>query len=514
MRLGCLIVLLAAVILYSCSPITERKQPPPSLEQLASMDLKLSGEQLANAYCASCHVKPDPEILDKKTWKEKVLPDMRKRMGLILPEDFGQALPEDLGIPIGVYSKVQLVKRGDWEKILAYYMENAPNFPLPQGKKAMPTKGIPGFQVSQPEFKRTKGNLSTMLRIHPKTGDLWLGDRLKKMYVFDSESGFQVKDSIPTDVAPVDIRWNEDDTFELLTMGRMDPSNDTLGKVSQFWSEAGTWKSKEVLTELIRPVNLAVADWNGDGNPDRIVSQFGNHVGKMSMYLSEREALEEVILSSEPGARRALAVDFDKDGNLDVLGLMTQAKEGVYVWLNEGGGQFKEKALLRFQPAFGASDFRFEDVNNDGHKDIIIVNGDNADLSPILKNYHGIRVFINNGENEFEESWFYPMYGASGIEIADFDGDGDQDFFVLSFFPDEYQSPKQNLVYFRQNEKGEFDPFVMQGQVGGNWLTMTSGDVDMDGDIDVIVGAFEFEDLYKGASKSWKPFIYLENRLN
>ncbi len=514
MRPGRLIAILLAVLYYSCSPISERKQPPPSLEQLASMDLKLNGEQLANAYCASCHLKPDPEILDKKTWRENVLPDMRKRMGLILPEDLGQTLPEDLGVPLGVYSRVQLVKREDWEKILAYYMENAPDSLVPQGKKAVPTKGIPGFQVVQPEFKRTKGNLSTMLRIHPKSGDLWLGDRLKMMYVLDSESGFQIKDSIPTDVAPVDISWNDDDTFELVTMGRMDPSNDTLGKVSRFWSEAGAWKSKELLTELIRPVNLAVEDWNGDGKPDRVVSQFGNHVGKMSIYLSGQETPEEVILSSEPGARRVLAVDFDKDGDLDVLGLMAQAKEGVYVWLNEGGSQYKEQALLRFQPAFGASDFRFEDVNNDGRQDIIIVNGDNADLSPVLKNYHGIRVFTNNGKNEFEESWFYPMYGASGIEIADFDGDGDQDFFVLSFFPDEYQSPKQNLVYFRQNEKGEFEPFVMQEQLEGNWLTMTSGDVDMDGDIDVIVGAFEFNDLYRGASKPWKPFIYLENRLN
>lgn len=514
MKLRSLVALLLAMLSYSCSPISERKQPPPTLEQLASTDLNLSGEQLANAYCGSCHLKPGPEVLDKNTWKTKVLPDMRKRMGLYLPEDFGQSLPEDMGVPPGIYSTVQLIKKENWEKIQMYYLEHAPDSPLPQAKKAMPTKGIPGFEVSQPDFGRIKGNLSTMLRVHPKTGDLWLGDRLKMLYILDSKNGFRIKDSIQTDVAPVDIIWNEDETFDLLTMGRMDPSNDTLGMVSKFWKETQGWKSEGLLTDLIRPVNLAVADWNGDGEPDRVISQFGNHLGKMSLYLSGPAGPKEVILRPEPGARRALAVDFDEDGDLDVLGLMAQAREGIYVWSNEGGERFKERALLRFQPAFGVSDFRFEDVNKDGHKDILVVNGDNADLSQIPKNYHGVHVFLNDGENGFEESWFYPMHGASGIELADFDGDGDQDFFVLSFFPDDSQSPRQNLVYFRQNEKGQFDPFVLGENIDGNWLIITSGDVDLDGDFDVVVASFMFEDLYRGARKSWKPFIYLKNLIN
>lgn len=502
------LILVSIFGVVSCKPISERKQPPPTLEQLASEDLDLNGEQLANAYCGSCHLKPEPEILPTYIWTEKVLPDMRKRMGLYLPEDFGQALPEDLGVPKGVYSEIPLIRKENWDKILTYYQENSPKEPLPQTEKPTAQPGIPGFQVFRPEFPSVKGNLTTMLRVKPGTGELWLGDRMQALYVLDAKNAFKIKDSIPTDVSPVDIHWYQDGSFDLLTMGRMDPAPDTAGMVARFTPGVDDWKVDTVLRNLIRPVDMDLADWNGDGAMDYAISQFGDHFGKMSLFIS---GSEESILRKEPGARRSIALDFDDDGDLDVLGMMAQAQEGIYVWLNQGGGDFREKSLLRFQPAFGASDFRFEDMNGDGYRDIVIVNGDNADLSQVPKNYHGVYIFLNDGDNGFGQSWFYPMHGASGLEVADFDGDGRLDMFVLSFFPDSNQVPRQDLIYLRQNQEGGFDPFELNEDFQGHWLTMTSGDVDLDGDVDVFVGAFEFDDLYKGAKELWKPFVFLEN---
>jgi hypothetical protein len=153
-------------------------------------------------------------------------------------------------------------------------------------------------------------------------------------------------------------------------------------------------------------------------------------------------------------------------------------------------------------------------MTGDGKPDLILVNGDNADQSQILKNYHGVRIFENEGKEKFTEKWFYPIHGASGLEVGDFDQDGKMDLFVIAFFPDRKESPKQDLVYFKQEKNGDFEPFILPNAPDFNWLTITQGDLDRDGDQDVVIGTFAFDDLYKAPTSKWSPFVILRNSKN
>jgi len=108
----------------------------------------------------------------------------------------------------------------------------------------------------------------------------------------------------------------------------------------------------------------------------------------------------------------------------DIVTLFAQGDEGISIFFNEGKGVFTEKRILSFPPTYGSVHFELADFNQDGHLDILYGNGDNGDYPPIAKPYHGLRIFENDGENNFKEVYFFPMNGLNKCDAADFDQDG------------------------------------------------------------------------------------------
>jgi hypothetical protein len=172
------------------------------------------------------------------------------------------------------------------------------------------------------------------------------------------------------------------------------------------------------------------------------------------------------------------------------MALVAQASESILVFFNQGKGKFEEKQVLRFPPVYGSSHLEVADFNGDGRPDILYTNGDNADYSVSLKKYHGIRLFLNEGGNKYKQAWFYPMYGASKAIARDFDQDGDLDIAAISFFPDFQQQPLNGFVYLENTGNLQFKPETFKEAATGHWLTLQSGDVDQDGDQDLLLGSF------------------------
>ena len=197
---------------------------------------------------------------------------------------------------------------------------------------------------------------------------------------------------------------------------------------------------------------------------------------------------EKHILRSLPGAIRTEAYDFNKDGLVDIIALMAQGDESVLIYYNEGKGKFREERVLQFPPVFGSNYFQLVDFNNDGWMDILTTQGDNADYSMVVKSYHGIRIFSNDGKNRFEEKYFLPQYGAQKAIPADFDKDGDLDIVSIAFFPDYKRFPSESFIYWENTGDGNFNRYSFNGATAGRWLTMDAGDIDDDGDIDVVIG--------------------------
>jgi hypothetical protein len=118
-----------------------------------------------------------------------------------------------------------------------------------------------------------------------------------------------------------------------------------------------------------------------------------------------------------------------------------------------------------------------------------MTNGDNWDLSPIRKNYHGVRIFTNDGKNHFNQTYFFPIYGASKAIASDFDQDGDVDIAAISFY-DDPEHPEDGFVYLENKGNMNFQPLVSTETGNGKWLTMEVCDFDKDGDQDIILGSY------------------------
>jgi hypothetical protein len=466
-------------------------------------------EALAKNYCASCHAFPDPSLLDKATWEKQVMPQMAFRMGLS-KEMLWQLDQDEMLQVIKIIPQRPMVSEEEWLAIKKYYQDNAPE------KLAVPESEIPN-DLSQ--FEAEHYSLPspfpsvTHISFDSASSHFFIGTRQSMLYQLDSEFKVEKSVSLSSPVSFIDmnvIPW------VMTSMGIMDPNDQARGQLLSL--DGNSLESESLIDSLRRPVHVSSADFNNDQRIDYLISEFGNHTGKLTLYEQAEGNFIPHAIHYFPGTRRTILADFDKDGVTDILALVTQGDERIIVYRGHGAFNFTPETLLRFSPVYGSSYFDFVDLNKDGHNDILYTNGDNADYSQILKPYHGLRIFLNNGNGKFTEDQFLPMHGASMAIAKDFDGDDDLDLAAISFFPDFEKSPSSGFIFF-ENVNGIFQPRAISAADNGRWLTMHSSDIDHDGDDDLILGSMNFTPAVPSAlitkwQKNNTSLLVLRNKLH
>ncbi len=453
------------------------------------------GKELAKTNCASCHMYPDPQILPRRVWGEKVLPNM----GLLMGMSHG---------PIYTYGDTesntnlkQTIAQEDWDKIVHYYI-NESESSIP--KYLIEDQGY--SNVFEPHiFSLDSLPLITMTTYNEKSGSLFLGNGSNSTLLTLDTNG-EVLNSEELDSPPIKIVF-KDSLDYVLTIGNLNPSDEAKGKLKI---------GNNVIQELIRPVDFLIYDINLDGYHDVFVCSYGNNIGDFSLFENLRNGTyKKRVIHPISGAIKVEITNMDDDDENEIVVLFAQEHELIMIWDYENNSFIGKKAV-QFQPAFGSVDFQLRDMNGDGLKDIIIGNGDNSDLSTVLKNFHGVRVLLNKGDKEFSEDYFLPIHGVSKIVAEDFDLDGDTDILTISNFGD-FLNPRFKSVQFLLNE-GElkFTPKYINELPDFRWQTMDVSDYDKDGDLDVFLGSFnlnigpEESDISNKKDISW---VKLENKI-
>ncbi len=499
------ILLFFTLFLYQCG---QKKESTPEV-YTPPKPSNLSGTELAQTYCGSCHQLPDPQLLPKEIWEKRVMPKMALRLGVGNQLSFLMGLNNDEMMAVmeaGVYPENPVLAPEDFKKIVDYYIQNALEKPLPQAKKVLAAVGLKGFEVkSVPSSQQIP--MVTMVRFRPENKTLYVGLREdNRIDIFDLKH--HRIDSLKINSPVSDIHFGKDNSTQILTMGIMDPNNQKKGSLGEI---NALKQPKNLIQKLERPVQMTYSDFNQDGKEDVLICSFGNDVGKLAWY--ENGSMEEHLLKLIPGSRTTIIKDMNNDKLPDILTLTTQAREGILLFINKGNGKFEEQQLLEFPSVYGSSYIDLVDFNKDGFMDILYTNGDNADLSICLKNYHGIRIYLNDGKNHFKEKYFYPMYGAAKAMAADFDLDGDMDIAAISFFPDEKQKPYEGFLLFDNQGDMNFKISTFKEANQGKWMVMDVADMDADGDSDIVLGSFYKKNLSGELEKvKSKSVIILENK--
>jgi hypothetical protein len=255
---------------------------------------------------------------------------------------------------------------------------------------------------------------------------------------------------------------------------------------------------------------LAVGDVNQDGLEDFVLLGAANDPDKLFVQKSDGKfALQrsaELTKDLAYESTCAVFVDFDKDGDLDLIigsGGNERRNPDLFslrIYSNDGQGNFRRNEAASVSPVIGNfSCIVAEDFNSDGYVDLFV----GARAVPGAYGITPKSYLLKNVQGKFVNATPQIFQGAGMVTDAtwtDFDNDGDKDLILVGDW---------TPIQVARNDKGNFNGLTKVSESSGWWNRVVAADLDGDGDDDYVVGNWGLNTRMKATPE--KPLTMFVN---
>lgn len=236
------------------------------------------------------------------------------------------------------------------------------------------------------------------------------------------------------------------------------------------------------------PAQVVVADFNGDHLPDLATVNFGSNTVSILINNGDGTFRPHLEFATGPAPIDLAAVDWNKDGKMDlvVLNSGADAAHAVSVLLGNGDGTFQPHHDIPGAP--NANSIAVGDFNRDGSPDI--ATSSNTPVNAVyvsLGNGRGgvLAQKVTSGFGAPELPGFQTPYMLTKIARADFNRDGKDDLYYMECCGGfEITFGAEGVLI--SNGDGTFTDLVLNGQ-DKTPIDMISLDINQDGLSDIVL---------------------------
>ncbi len=327
----------------------------------------------------------------------------------------------------------------------------------------------------------------------------------------------------PCHVEPCDLDGDGLIDFVVADLGSFFPDDHDRGRV--IWlrrqKASSSYETVVIASSLGRVADVQPADFDGDGDVDLVVAEFGaERRGNIILLRNVVEGrgkprFEPEELDPRPGTIHVPVNDLNGDDRLDFVALVSQEYECVEAFVNQGNAEFYRQTLWAGpDPMFGTSGIDLVDLDQDDDWDVLLTNGDAFDDN-FARPCHGIQWLENLGDLEFSHRRIADLPGVYRALAGDIDMDGDLDVIAVVLLPAEVMPVElaevttASILCLEQTSPGQFVRHTLESG-HPHHATLELADFDNDGDADFAVGlhsATTSQSLSGGIAIWWNQAI-------